>query len=102
MCEGPKDEGLSEGEGSAKGLAEGPAEGASQGYRLEIVLIINNKTKGTAGNKNLSCRFGNTKWNRIKTVTPMKIVRVSECCGATNVVDECPEDECCRATNVVD
>jgi hypothetical protein len=38
----------------------------------------------------------------MKTVTPMKIVRVSECCGATNVGDECPEDECCGATNVGD
>ena len=37
------------------------SQDAEQGYRLEIVLIINSKTKGTAGNKNLSCLFGNNK-----------------------------------------
>ncbi len=88
MCEGLLDEGPAD-EGTS-------CEGAEHEYRLEINLIINNKIKGTAGSKNLSCLFGNTKWNRMKTVTPMKIVRVSECCGATNVGDECPEDECLR------
>jgi hypothetical protein len=26
-------------------------------------------------------------------------MKMEECCGATNVCDECPEDECCKATN---
>jgi hypothetical protein len=69
---------------------------------LEIVLIINNNTNGTAGSKKRSCRFGKTRWNRMKIDTPMKIGKVLECCGATNVGDECPEDECCGATNVGD
>lgn len=49
-CEGPLDEGLSD-EGTM-------CEGAEHEQRLEIVLIINNNTKGTAGSKNLSCLFG--------------------------------------------
>jgi hypothetical protein len=56
-------------EDSSKDVLQDPLEDSSkdvtqdaeQGYRLEINLNINNKTKGTAGNKNLSCRFGNNK-----------------------------------------
>jgi hypothetical protein len=40
---------------------EDALQDASQGLRLEIVLIINNKTKGTAGSKKRSCLFGKNK-----------------------------------------
>ena len=37
---------------------EDALQDASQEARLEINLNISNNTKGTAGNKNLSCLFG--------------------------------------------
>jgi hypothetical protein len=48
-------------EDSSKDVSQDAEQDASQGLRLEIVLIINNNTKGTAGSKNLSCLFGNNK-----------------------------------------
>ena len=58
-----------------EGLAD---EGAEHEWRLDIALIINKRTNGTAGNKKRSCRFGNTKWNTMKIATPMKIEKVFE------------------------
>ena len=80
MCEGPLDKGLAD-EGTS-------CEGAEHEKRLEIVLIINNNTKGTAGSKNLSCLFGKTKWNTMKIATPMKIG-----CTVEGPLDEGLSDE---------